>query len=95
VFTLRSHERIDGLTALERDDHRNRLDLERLGDAGVGVDVDLDEDRLTLRLVDDLVEDRAEGLARAAPRCLSLQEISSACISVMPNSRDGTSPCWI
>ena len=45
-----------------------RLHLERLVQTRFLVDVDFDRHHVAVRLVDDLLDDRPEGLARTAPR---------------------------
>ena len=67
-FGLRPDEPVDDAPVLEGEDRRDRLHLERLRDGRVLVDVDLGQHDLTLGLVDHLFEDRAERLARPAPR---------------------------
>ena len=57
----------NGLPRDERDDHRDRLRTEALGELRVGVDVDLREDDLAGELGHDLLEDGAELFARTAP----------------------------
>ena len=68
VLGVGAEEAVDGLAVLQRDDERDALDAERLGDAGVLVDVDLHQHDLAVGLVDDLLDDRPEGAARTAPR---------------------------
>ncbi|MGC0370634.1 hypothetical protein RKD05_002886 [Microbacterium sp. SLBN-111] len=53
----------------ERDDHRNRLGPEALGELRVRVDIDLGEHDLAGELDDDLLEDGAQLLAGTAPLC--------------------------
>ena len=55
------------LSGDERDDHRDRLRAEPLGELRVRVDVDLREDEAPTQLGDDLLEDGAELRARTAP----------------------------
>ena len=64
---LGADEAVDDLAVLQRVHGRDALHLERRGRLAVGVDVDLGEDDLAAGLVDHLLEDRSERLARAAP----------------------------
>ena len=59
----------DSLTILEHLERRNRADLVLGGDGGVFVNVELRDAELAVLLGSDLIEDRREGAARAAP-CL-------------------------
>ena len=63
----RADELVDDLAVLERLDGRDRLDPEGLGQARVGVGVDLDEIDLAGALVDGLLDHGPERAARAAP----------------------------
>jgi len=64
---LSPHEAINHLAVLHCVHGGDRLDLERLCDTRIGIDIDLREFNLAVRIADDLVEDRAELLARTAP----------------------------
>ncbi len=68
VLRVGAHEAVDDCAVLDGVHGRDRLHLERLAQAGVLVDVHLDQHDLAVGLVDDLLDDRPEGLARAAPR---------------------------
>ena len=58
----------DGLALEESVDRRDRLDLELRGEELVGLDVDLGEDHALVGIIGgELVEDRAQLLARPAP----------------------------
>ena len=61
-------EAVDELSADEGEDGGDALDLERLGDLGVLVGVDLDELDLAVALVGESFKDRSEDAAGAAPR---------------------------
>ena len=64
---LGADEAVDHLAVLQGVHRRDALHLERRRRLAVGVDVDLGQDDLAARLVDHLLEDRSERLARAAP----------------------------
>jgi hypothetical protein len=62
-----AEEAVHELAADHRDDHGNALDLEGLGQARVGVHVDLGQDPLTVGLAGQLLQHWAELLARTTP----------------------------
>jgi hypothetical protein len=62
-----TQEAVHQLAADNRDDHRNALHLECLAEARIGVHVDLGQDPLAARFSRQLLQHRAELLARAAP----------------------------
>ena len=64
---LGADEAVDHLAVLQGVHGRDALHLERRGRLRVRVDVDLGQHDLAAGLVDHLLEDRAERLARAAP----------------------------
>jgi hypothetical protein len=64
---LDADELVGHLAALERLHGRDPLDAERLGQARVGVGVDLGEDHLTLARARGLLEHRCQRAARATP----------------------------
>jgi len=63
----RALEQRHRLTLDDRDDHRDRLGLEHLAEAGVGVDVDLGQQEPPPVLDGEPLEHRAERLAGLAP----------------------------
>ena len=63
----RAGEQRHGLAAHEGDDHRDRLGAEALRELRVGIDIHLGEHEAPAELEDDLLEDRAQLLARPAP----------------------------
>ena len=63
----RAGEQRHGLAADEGDDHRDRLGAESLRELRVGIDIHLGEHQAAAEFEDDLLEDRAELLARPAP----------------------------
>src|SRR5690606_23242308 len=68
TFRLRPDELRDGTSLAERDDVRDRADIEHGGDVAVLVRVDLDELDPAGVIGRDLLDDRTERTARAAPR---------------------------
>jgi hypothetical protein len=67
VLALSTDEAVDDLATGDRVDRGDALHLEGLRRGRVGVDVDLGQHDLSAGLVDDRLQDGAEGLAGPAP----------------------------
>ena len=67
-FADRADEAVDHVTVSKREDGRDGLDLEHPRDAGIGVDIHLDELDGTTSTRDRCLKHRPKGHAGAAPR---------------------------
>ena len=63
----RAHEGVHHLALMEGDHRRDRLNPQLLGDLGIGVDIHLGEPHLAAPRRHDLLDDRRELAAGAAP----------------------------